>query len=380
MKIGIITILKVDNYGADLQAFALQRKLELMGYESEVIDYLYYKNLGHKRERASRPCFKYPFKFLIREKALVVKGMVSRIRFPKQYRQRQHEFHQFHLEHTKMTRCYNCYSELYSNPPLFDVYCVGSDQVWNPGNHTNLDPYFLTFAPKGKKKISYASSFGVATLPECSWEYYSKRLRGLDSVGVREGKGMEIVRTIAGRESQVVLDPTLLLTETEWETVEKPVSMVSGRYLLIYELKKSDYLRQLAKRVASARGLRIIRLCSSVMPVEKDGSVQNITTVGPGGFVYLFRHADFVVTNSFHGTAFSINFSKPFYSISSRGKANNSRQESLLIMCKQADRLLYDDMPMPSLEKYKIEYQIPQSLLKAEREVSLNYIRSVINA
>ena len=380
MKVGIITIIKVDNYGAELQAYALQRKLELMGNESEIIDYLYYKNKAFLREKKHGVCFDYPFKLFIREKWLVVKDFMSRLIFTKSYRKRQYEFEQFHKKNTKFSNCYRSYSELYDNPPCYDIYCVGSDQVWNPGNYTNLDPYFLTFAAKGKRKISYASSFGVSQIPKEAEHYYKEKLNGLDSISVREAVGVKLVQDIAQRDAMAVLDPTLLLNEEEWQKVEVPVSDIPHDFLLIYELKRNDYLRLLAKRVAKQRQLDIVRLCSSVYPVEKDGSVINITTVGPGGFIYLFRHANFVITNSFHGTAFSINFSKPFYSVSSHGRANNSRQESLLTMCKLADRMLYDDMQMPSSENFKIEYQIPQSLLEAERESSLNYIRSVINA
>ena len=375
MKVGIITILKVDNYGADLQAFALQRKLELMGYDSCVIDYLYYKNREFISEKVSKVCFKYPFKLLLREKGLVIRDIIRRIFFYCDYKKREQAFNQFHIENTKMTRCYKSYSELYSNPPMCDVYCVGSDQVWNPGNYTSLNPFFLTFAPKGKKKISYASSFGVSNLPKVSRDYYRTMLLELHNIGVRENRGAEIVKEISDRDAEVVVDPTLLLNEDEWKSVEKSVDKMPERYLLIYELKRNDYLRQVAKLVAKQYGLQIVRLCSSVLPVEKDGSVLNITTVGPGEYIYLFRHAQFVVTNSFHGTAFSINFRKPFYSVTSRKKTNNSRQEGLLAKCGLSNRLLYDDNPLPNAESYMMDISDARASLDEMRLESENYIK-----
>ena len=126
------------------------------------------------------------------------------------------------------------------------------------------------------------------------------------------------------------------------------------------------------------QGLQIVRLCSNVMPVEKKGEILNITTAGPGAFIYLYRHASFVVTNSFHGTAFSVNFGKPFYSIVSRSKSNNNRQESLLKKCDLLDRLLYDDSPIPNDILSPINISNTKRLIAEMKRDSENYIKEAL--
>lgn len=215
-NIGIITIAQVNNYGAELQALALQKKLCLMGYDAEIINYLFYKHKKHKKEKCSMPFYPYPLKNRIKEWFLPIYESIKSIPYKKANEKRKEGFVSFHKRNTRFSKkCFFSYSELYNDPPIYDVYCVGSDQVWNPRCYTNLNPYFVSFAPEGKKKISYASSFGVNELPESAKKQYRKLLQGLDSISVREDVGVEIVKNISGRNATKVVDPTLLLTKGE---------------------------------------------------------------------------------------------------------------------------------------------------------------------
>lgn len=378
-SVGIITILKVNNYGAELQAYATQKAMENMGYDAEIIDYLFYKNKRYVRERISEPFYPYPLKNKIKEYLLRVRDKMSLVLHRRKAVKRETAFENFHKKHTKMSSfCYRRMSELYDNPPQYDVYCVGSDQVWNPRCYTSLYPYFLTFAPKGKKRFSYASSFGVSSIPASAKDCYRKSLLELNNIGVREWTGKTLVKGISGQEATVVCDPTILLEKSEWLQVCEKVDELPAHYLLVYELAATPYIMKMAEYVAERQKLKIVRICKDVVQGKDDGKVLNLRECGPAKFLYAFAHADFIVTNSFHGTVFSIIFNKDFYTVISKRSTNNSRQENLLESCGLIDRLIDDSMDFPDANSFCVDFGIPNKKITAWREVSRDFIRQSI--
>lgn len=344
MKIGIITIVKVNNYGAELQAFALQKKLELAGFQSEIINYLYYKNWRFKDTKVSRPFVplsvkgkmvywvKYRLLNFIFEKVLtVVNGNVRR---------RMKRFEDFHRQNTRFSRTYHSMPQLYGERLDYDVFVAGSDQVWNPSAASSIEPYFLTFAPKDAKKISYASSFGVSQIAPELDRRFKNLLNNINVISVREASGVELVRRLTGREAALVADPTLLLTKQEWTPYMKAYPGMPERYVLVYQLSESDAIVNLAQKIGQERNIPVYRICKRAFRVEKNAGIVNILDAGPAEFLSLMAGAEFVVTNSFHGTAFSVNFHVPFYTVVSSRKKNNARMESLLETVDLKDRLL----------------------------------------
>ncbi|MBV5337713.1 MAG: polysaccharide pyruvyl transferase family protein, partial [Deltaproteobacteria bacterium] len=206
MKIGIITIWQINNYGAELQAFALQRKLNDMGFDCENIDYPFYKNPDHSQCRLSRPVFDLGWKNSLKEKLFPLKQRFLALVHLEEERERQSKFREFHRNHTKHSASrYRSMSALYEATLGYDVFMVGSDQVWNPRCGTSLQPYFLTFAPQGARKISYASSFGVSELPPETISQYAKWLNGFDCISVREKTAVALVERITGRKAMHAL-------------------------------------------------------------------------------------------------------------------------------------------------------------------------------
>lgn len=377
-KIGIITMFNVNNYGTELQAYAAPEAMRLMGYDAENINYLYYKTKGHVSEKVSKPFYSYPLKNRLKEYGLRILDWINRIVNHKKYKEREARFDSFHKEFTKLsTKCYCRYSDLYTNPPIYDVYCVGSDQIWNPRCYTNLDPYFLTFAPKEAKRISFASSFGVSELPNDASQAYKERLGAMDKISVREPAGAELVKKIIGRDVDTVCDPTLLLEKAEWTKVAKSMNGIPNEFVLIYELHPIPYIIQFAEIIAKEKNLKIVRVCKDVKPIETDGSVINITTAGPSEFIYMFLKASVVVTNSFHGTAFSVNFGKEFYTILKRGLKNNSRQLGLLENVGLMDRIIYSDEDMALKPMYDVVES--QKRLNRYKEQSIRFIKDAID-
>lgn len=377
-SVGIITIVKVNNYGAELQAFALQRKLELMGYRAEIIDYLFYKHPQHKREKCSEPFYPYPFKKRCKE-WLLPKWEWLKCRFHKEASDRRDEgFYAFHQKNTRFSvHCYKSYTELYNNPPQYDVYCVGSDQVWNPGCYTSLNPYFVSFAPKGKRKISYASSFGVKNIPHSARMKYQTLLEDMDAISVREDAGVKLVKDLSGKTAVKVTDPTLLLTKEEWSAVAKFDKVPREKYILLYVLKDSDYITQQAIALGKIKGLKVIRICKGAFKQDKNSSgIENIIDAAPDDFLGLISKAEMILTNSFHGTVFSILFERDFYTIVKRSVENNSRQLSLLDTLK-IDRIKYEDTTFK--EATSINWKMVGNALSDFRQKSIDYLNQAVN-
>lgn len=378
-RIGIITIVKVNNYGAELQAFATQYVLHCMGYDAEIIDYLFYKNPRYIATHKSRPVFKLPIRKRMAEWMFPKINKVRHCLGGGGVTKRRERFELFHNENTHFSKEYRSIESLYAEKMDYDAYIVGSDQVWNPNNYTSLEPYFLKFAPMDKVKLSYASSFGISVLPEETEGYFREALRGLDAISVREEDALKIVEDIADMKAQWVVDPTLLLSAEEWNKYANPVIRAPQRYVLIYEITPCPYVKKLAKYIAIETGCKLVRINRESVREENDEEILNIMDAGPSEFLWLFAHAEAVVTNSFHGTAFSLNMNKDFYVVTPARKQNNSRQKSLLRLFGLEDRMLIEDAPMPSLDNLHVEYKNVNKLLEKEREKSINYLRTAID-
>ena len=377
MRIGIITILKVNNYGAELQAYATQAALRRLGYDAEIIDYLFYKNPGHIPTAKSAPLFKFPLKKRLAERLYPIIAKMRSSGNGDAAKRRAGRFASFHERNTSMSATYRTIDDLYGAKLDYDVYLTGSDQVWNPGIYSSVDPYFLGFAPEGCRRVAYAASFGVSSIPEDAREYYGSRLKRYDAIGVREKGAVEMVRGLSGREAQWVLDPTLLLTSDQWARVASPVG-ADQPYILIYELTPCPYIRRLAEHISASKGWKIVRVCKSAAIEDKDGKIDNITDAGPAEFIGLFARAGYVVTNSFHGTAFALNFGRQFYTVLPLRKQNNSRQRSLLELFGLTSRLLVEGDELPDVAR-EVDYKAVDALLDSERAKSLKFLKGAID-
>lgn len=377
-KIGIITILKVNNYGAELQAYATQKALQLMGHDAEIIDYLFYKNPCHKRTKMSAPTAKMSVKKHLQEWLFPIIANWRARNYREAQEARNKKFEKFHADNTKQSECYESLDKLKTAQLDYDVLMSGSDQVWNPGIYSSLDPYLLHFGSDKIKRVSYASSFGVSSLPEDVKEYYKNALQKYSSISVREDKAVDLVKSISGRDAQLVLDPTLLLNKEQWLEVAKPVdALPEVPYVLIYELIPVSYVKELAKYVSEQTGMPIVRLCKNASVEDIEPEIINVIDAGPSEFLTLFDKAGCVVTNSFHGTAFSINFGKQFYTVIPKDKSNNSRQQSILRLFNCEDRMIVEGSMMLELKPLNIASVM--SNLDIERDKSMNYLKKAID-
>lgn len=337
-SVGIVTIFDCDNYGAELQAYALPRALRARGFDARLIDYPFYKSPRFRRTPLAVPALPLSLLNALKERAMACRRACLRRLAGKAVRRRDDAFAAFR-EAIPRTGAFLSFDDLLRAPPAFDAYLTGSDQVWNPRMGATLRPYFLDFLPEGARRLAYAASFGVPTLPPPAEAQYRRWLSRYEAVGCREASGVALMgRLCPSVPTAQVLDPTLLLTARDWRAVAAPPD-AARPYLLVYELVRAPGLWPLARRWAAALGLDVLRLCGAPWERPRPG-VRAVADAGPADFVGLFAGASAVLTTSFHGTAFSLLFSKPFYSVIPAGMANAGRQRSLLEAVGLGDRLI----------------------------------------
>lgn len=336
MKVKTITCHDVYNYGASLQTFALQTFLEKNGHDVEVIDYKpFYINFPYKISLFVPPnslVKKYT------DKSVVIRFLYAFKRYlwyiPSL--QRKRAFDRFTKKYLKLTRRYENNNDLAGDVPEADIYVVGSDQVWNSVTMINgLDPaFYLQFAPAMKTRISYAASFGGTSISVERKLEIQKWLKALSAVSVRESSGLDVLRDLQISGTHVC-DPVFLLSEDEWRTMFR-IDKLSEPYVLIYNLTAvNQQLIEDAIFTANQLGLKIY----SVSPIKIHYVDKNYTNVGPEDFVKLIFNSQFIFTNSFHATAFSIISHRQFCTYNYHSQSNSSRMYSVLEEMHMLDRL-----------------------------------------
>lgn len=214
-------------------------------------------------------------------------------------------------KYCKLTRRYKDYNDLKNDPPVADVYCTGSDQTWNAEYNGGVLPaYFLDFAPKGKKKIGYAVSIGRATISKDEENETRPYVEQYDAISVREDSAMRILQNMGCQNVEQILDPTLVLNEKDWKPLVAP-RMIKEKYIIIYRLNSCPRMEDFAQNLARKTGCRIVRMSYYVTHFASKGKMVFMPTVEQ--FLSLIYYADYVITDSFHCTAFSLNFNKEFF-------------------------------------------------------------------
>ncbi len=317
MRIGIITMHKVLNCGSALQAYALQRKLRDMGYGSEIIDYKY------EDKSLSRP-----------SPGARVIAFFRNVLFGFPVTRMKRKFKAFYRRNLVLSERSYTRESIMENPPQYDLYIVGSDQVWNPrfiGDDVN---FMLAFTAPDSRKISYASSIAAGTMEAGVKDLYSRYLSRFQSISVRERSGVEIIRELTGKEASVCCDPTLLLGRDVWDSLSERSKYRAGeKYILVYALSYMfdpfPGIYAIVDKVQKTLGLKVIFLQGRAKDVLRPDS-KLIKAAGPEDFAFLFRNADFVITTSFHGACFALINDKPLIGVVDTRSGADSRIQSLL--------------------------------------------------
>lgn len=367
-KIGILTFHNAHNYGAVLQAYALKTKLNRMGHEAVVLNYRN-KYIGRNYKKVlhidfwKRDILPSRWGKVIREIRDVFYGL------PEWQKQWQ-VFEDFTNEKLLDGEKKELTLEEVAAKDI-DVYVLGSDQIWARELTHGMDPaYFGQFAP-GKKKISYAASVPNGSVPENEKPYFKQYLESLSHISVREEKLAKSLRELTGREINTVVDPTLLLEKEDYHDLlhEKPLKQRD--YIFAYFVVENEVLSRLAKKVAELSGYELVELHYKKTPTINGDNM--VFDAGPSEFLTYIRDAKMVITNSFHGTVFSILFQKKFYSV----YKENGRIENLLGFLGLSDRHIQDESGIRLADE--IDYGESEARLKEYRQKSVDFLSKALN-
>lgn len=361
MKISLITIHVGFNFGSVLQCFATQKKLEELGYEVEVINYI-----------PDRVTYRRQFRRMVRSNKEFFIGLA---RIPNYWINNQ-IYGNFLKNYIHLTqRKYYSLDDLKKKTPKADIYMTGSDQVWNSIHNEGFDTaYYFSFLPDNTVKVAYSSSFGRDSLPNEELVKIKKYLNDFRSVSVRENSAVKILNAI-GINAIHTLDPTFLLNKKEWESMMSK-RLITSNYLLLftpYNTVSSEIILNAARKIARTKNLIIVSFSWTFINVK--GVDKTIKYASPGDFLSLFNYADFIITNSFHGTAFSINLNKQFVVFSPSKFA--TRLISILEQVHLSNRLMTEPFDLDN-ESSKIQYDIVNSILDVERKRSIEYLKSIM--
>lgn len=344
MKIKTITCHDVYNLGASLQAYALQHYLESKGHDVQIIDYKpEYLSRHYKLWIVANPVFDKP---IVKQFYLLAKlpGRLWALRCKK-------VFDAFTEKYLKLTKRYNSYEELKADAPHADCYIAGSDQIWNTLFPNGRDAaFYMDFGAKEVKRISYAASFATPTVAPEFREFMSNKLTGIDAVSIREKISLPLLAELGREDGVAVCDPVFLLSRDEWSAtlaLEKSSINTKDKYLLVYLTDKGPQIEQIARDIKLRTGWKIY----SVGGIKAQCADKSFTTAGPLDFVQLIRDAQFVISNSFHATAFSLIMGTKFCVVN-RADAINERMKSILEDYGLSHRLVseYDDSLLQDMD------------------------------
>lgn len=352
MKIGILTFQTTTNYGAALQCMALTQKMNLLGAECETI---YYKCANIEKREIRGSIFSNG---LVKAPIKVLSNM--------QNKKKKHVIESFLKVNCKMS------SEKYEKQNItlanekYDKFVSGSDIIWEM-NVTGGDyTYLLDFVSDDRKKFSYSSSFGYSIIPPKYRKDSIKYLKKYQLISTRENEGSTIIKNELGISVPVTLDPTLLLSSKEWELYEEEYK-IEGSYIFLYFDDSEHIALNKAIELAKKYDCKVLYLNDSLKRTKYTSDIHNVSV---GQFLWLIHHAKHVVTGSYHGVLFSINYNVPFYYYN---RAHQSRIDTIIDNLSISEKSLKNEMISEIFNWTDINNK-----LVCLREQSIKYLKRII--
>lgn len=380
-RVGIVSCYFKNNYGSMLQAYATKMILDNNNIPNETIAIENNKDFKKgKRKYYLGQLFNYSF---IKSKFGMVKLKVDKKinkELGKNIAIRNKKYKEFRKEFNLSINCtdYKGLREIASEK--YSDVIVGSDQLWLPVNVV-ADYYTLNWVPDNINKISYATSFGVSKIPKKYNELYNLFLKRINHLSVREESGVKLIKELSELDAKLVCDPTLLLTRNEWEEVATKERIIEGKYILCYFLGNNIEHRKFAERLKEKTGYKIVSLNHADEYVKYSDIFADITPydIGPKEWINLIKNAEYICTDSFHGTVFSLLFNKVFFNFrrhNSKSKnSTNSRLDSLLnIAGVNTERILKGTENIDEVLKYNIDFETVNNNLNQFRNESKEWL------
>ncbi|MCR5213888.1 MAG: polysaccharide pyruvyl transferase family protein [Eubacterium sp.] len=382
-KAGLCVRYDCNNFGSMLQILATQKAIEQQGWEYEIIRYdkktllFYMSNVT----RLFNPYFmKGKLMYLNKQKNLrkhpqVQRGNAKRNKCIGEYREKYIG---------PYSPVYKGYKNLVKGAENYDAMIVGSDQLWTPAGIKSKF-YNLLFVPEHIKKISFATSFGVGNVPNVQKKMTKQYLERIDHVSVRETRGAEIVRELTGRDAKVALDPTLLYTGDEWREIFPEKRLVKEPYILAYFLGDNLEHRNAVEQLKKETGYKILTI--PFMDVFVEGDLEfgdkKLFSVGPVEFLNLIRGAEYICTDSFHGSVFSILNHKKFITFNRTNnndkQTRNSRIDSLFGLLELQERRFDPGINLKNALDRSIDYDKVEACLSKLRAETFAFLEEALN-
>lgn len=371
-KVGIVTIHNSPNYGASLQSFALYEYIREQGADCEIIDVHRPVNSDYIYERRYSSFRNNPFTLKKRlcNFARTLLGRKSKIFLSALSEERFNSFN----SNIRCSRPYCRLSDLKKNPPIYDLYISGSDQLWNPTQPYCLEPYFLTFAPKSAKKISYATSIGITELSELEKLKFKEWLSTYNAISVRERQAKILLDSFIDKEVITVADPTFLLDVEKWKTIAV-YPKLKEKYIAVFLLSRRPELVQYAIKLSKESGYKLVLMKHVHMPLSDDYILEN--DLGPKEFLGYLGNAGLVITDSFHCSVFSLLMDAGnIYSYIHPGNKRGSRITDLLKTFELEDHLLSADFSesFAQLQSRQIDHTKKALIIKSEQNRSKEFL------
>jgi len=367
MKTGILTFHNAHNYGAVLQAFALKHKLIEMGYEAHIINYRN-KNIENQYDKNLK------VKLSIGD-FIYIKRLMQKIKFrvnipyaQECWKNQWQKFEDFINQYLIESADINIDDICGLN---YDAIIVGSDQVWSSWITGGLDSAYLFDFKYDGKKIYYAASISDGIIPNSEADKFSAAIKSADAVSVREKPIAVSIKNLFNLEVNTVVDPTLLLDIDVYDKLAVTNRIKENRYVFAYYVTEDKCLTHFSNKIANLLGCKLTEL--HYYAKKGFDSETQFADFSPEEFITAIKHAEFVLTNSFHGTVFSILYHKEFYSVVS----NNSRIDNLLSDLQIKNRIVYTktDLKLPD----KLDYTEIERRLKKYRQSSIDFLTEALD-
>ena len=385
-KVAIVSCYFQKNYGSMLQAYATQKYLQDEGIDHETICY------DGIQEQIKKKKYGYYFKRLLSPDVVLGKlGYVNiklRKKNPfsqlgKDLRKRDSAFRRF-IPNFKLSQRWNSFEELTAACAGYDAVLLGSDQLWLPSN-LDADYYTLNWVPERTKKISYSTSFGVKELPKAYYPMAEQFLNRIDHLSVREKTGQAIIRDVCGRDARIVCDPTMLFTGEQWMDIQQAESLCKEKYIFCYFLGDNPEQREFVKKMREKTGCKIVSILHLNVYAKCDRNFADIAPfdVGPAEFLNYIRNAEYVCTDSFHASVFSILYHRKFFTFrrfkEGYSLATNSRLDTLLEAVGLRERILTADEAVEDMLNLPIDYAGVDEKVSLLRSEGRAFLKEALN-
>lgn len=377
-KIGLVSVHN-PNYGSMLQTYALHTYLNGIGADNEIILYTKKNDLRQMRRLMN-------IQLVLMKGRVVYRDIYCKLfhsDISKQLSLRMSKFEDFKNKHFKFSRNRIGWKDLLTTNQDYDTFIIGSDQVWNPIN-IGTDFFNLLFTEDKKYRISYASSFGVSCIPNSQIKKTKQYLERIQCLSTREKTGVEIIKDLTGRDAELVCDPTLLVSKNLWDKLKGEKRFINEKYIFCYFLGNNPEHRDFANRFKAKTGYKLVALQHLDELILSDVNFADIKPfdVGPAEFVNLISNAEFVLTDSFHGTIFSLLYHKRFFTFSrfessSKG-STNSRVISLLEMMGVKEHHIKATQAIDDCLNVEADFDLIDKKIDIFRQKSREYLHKAL--